>query len=362
MIQVNKPFIPPKKEYLEKLDGIWDRNWLTNNGPLSQELERALAKKLDVPNFCYMGNGTISLQIAIKALGLRGKIITTPFTYVATTSSIVWENCEPIFVDIRKDNLNIDERLIEDSITENTVAIMATHVFGVPCNISKISDIAKRYNLKVIYDAAHCFGSEVDGASVLNFGDISSISFHATKVFHTIEGGGLVCNDPKINSIVKKMRNFGHDGPGAFAVLGINGKNSEFHAAMGLVNLNYIDDILAKRRSDVELYHLRLRGINNYHGFDSIHSKTKLNYSYYPIVFSTKQMCHEVKSILEINNIYPRRYFYPSMSKLNYVGDSNVPLAEDICERILCLPLYFEIKQREINLISDLILKKHQNS
>jgi dTDP-4-amino-4,6-dideoxygalactose transaminase len=248
MIPVTKPYLPPFDEYQSYLEGIWKRQWLTNNGPLVHELETKITDYLGVTNFLYLGNGTVALQIAIKALELKGEIITTPFSYVATTSSIVWEGCKPVFVDIDSQTLNIDPSKIEEAITVNTSAILATHVYGNPCDVIKIGEIAKKHNLKVIYDGAHCFGVKFRGESIFEYGNISTVSFHATKLFHTIEGGGVFTRDKNLSKKMSFMRNFGHDGPEVYREVGINGKNSEFHAAMGLVNIKKIDEIIAKRK------------------------------------------------------------------------------------------------------------------
>ena len=231
MINVTKPFLPEIEEYITYLRGIWDRNWLTNNGPLVNDLELKLKEYLNVKHLLYLGNGTIALQIAIKALGLKGEIITTPFSYVATTSAIVWEGCDPVFADIDKDTFNIDPAKIEQAITDKTTGILATHVFGNPCDIDAIQKIAVKHNLKVIYDAAHCFGTHYKGKSVYNYGDVSTASFHATKLFHTIEGGAVITNNAELLKKMAYMRNFGHETAETFAGVGINGKNSEFHAA-----------------------------------------------------------------------------------------------------------------------------------
>jgi len=355
MINITKPFLPPIEEYNILLQQIWDRNWLSNNGPIVKELEIKLIQYLGTDNLLYTTNGTIALQIAIKALSLKGEIITTPFSYVATTSSIVWENCKPVFVDIDKNSFNINPQLIEAAITKKTTAILATHVYGNPCDIDLIDKIAKKYKLKVIYDAAHCFGSKYKGESVLNFGDISTISFHATKIFHTTEGGAVISKNKDLVQKMNLLRNFGHNGPEAFKGVGINGKNSEFHAAMGLVNLKYADHILNKRKADHLIY-------------DDLLSKLKLkkplinklstyNYSYYPVLFKNEKDCLDVFSILEKNKIFARRYFFPTLSSLDYVTSPNMPVAEDISKRILCLPLYEQINIKEIESICKIILE-----
>lgn len=354
MIPVTKPFMPPYKEYENYLKGIWEREYLTNNGPLVQELEVRLKEYFDVPNVLYLSNGTIALQIALKALDLKGEIITTPFSYVATTSSIVWEGCKPVFVDINPNTFNINPDLIEQSITGQTTGILATHVFGNPCDIDAIQAIADKHNLKVIYDAAHCFGTEFNGKSVFAYGDISTTSFHATKLFHTIEGGAVFTNNDELNHRMGRMRNFGHAGPAKFDGLGINGKNSELHAAMGLCNLRSITQIIDNRKHQCSLYDQLLES-------DELQTlqlerKSKWNYSYYPIVFASEEMLLKVKIQLENNDIYPRRYFYPSLDSLDYVQKSDVPNALSVSKRVLCLPLYWLLKDDEIKKISKLIL------
>ena len=354
MIPVTKPFSPLIEEYQELLKGIWDRNWFTNNGPLAQQLENEFKDYLDISNLLYVSNGTIALQIAIKALGITKEIITTPFSYVATTSSIVWEGCTPVFVDIDPHTLNIDPRKIEKAITSETEAILATHCFGNPCDIDAIDLIAKKHNLKVIYDAAHCFGTKYKGKSVFSFGDVSTVSFHATKLFHTIEGGAVFTSDPKVLNRMSYMRNFGHDGPERFEGVGINGKNSEFHAAMGIINLTYVDEILNTRKRLVNVYDSRTYDLpltrpvaNEY---------AECNNSYYPIIFRTEEELLRTKAILENHKIFPRRYFYPSLNLLEYVNGS-CPLSEDISTRIMCLPLYHDLssldQERIIVLMSD---------
>lgn len=349
MIPVTKPFLPPKKDYLELLQGIWSNTILTNNGPLIQRLETKLIDYLAIKYAVVLTNGTMALQFAIKSLDLDGEIITTPFSYVATTASIVWENCKPVFADIDPLSLNIDPNNIEPLINSNTKAILATHCFGNPCDIEAIEKIAEKHQLKVIYDAAHCFGTQYKGKSIFNYGDISVTSFHATKLFHTVEGGALFTNDKNIYSSVSKMRNFGHDGPEKYSGLGINGKNSEFHAAMGLVNLKYVDEILQRRKEQSEKYDNLLQGLKITK--QEITAHTKFNYSYYPIILESESTTKKLIKILELNGFLTRRYFYPSLSKLDYVNECSTPISDDISSRILCLPLFFDLKkdnQKEI--------------
>lgn len=355
MIQVNKPFLPPREEYEELVRNIWQREWLTNDGPLVKQLEAQLMNYLKEDHLLFLTNGTVALQIAIKALDLRGKVITTPFSYVATTSSLVWEGCEPVFADIDPHTFNIDPDSIEALITPDTTGILATHVYGNPCNIERIAAIAHKHGLKVIYDAAHCFGTLYKGRSVFGFGDISTTSFHATKVFHTVEGGAVFCNDPALYQKMRFQRNFGHNGPIDFAEIGINGKNSEFHAAMGLVNLNYIDAILERRKQLFELYMQQLEGLElQYQVWEK---DSVFNYSYMPIVFpDEKQLLATVDTMLE-SEIFPRRYFYPALNDLSYVKHGYTPVCDDISRRVLCLPLYFALQDSEVEAVAGAIHK-----
>jgi dTDP-4-amino-4,6-dideoxygalactose transaminase len=353
MILITKPFLPPQEEYNAYLNKIWNRNWLTNNGPLVNELEEKLKSYLQLTNLSYVANGTLALQIAIKSLDLKGEIITTPFSYVATTSSIVWEGCRPVFVDINTNTLNIDENKIEQAITPNTSAILATHVYGIPCNIRKIEAIAQKHKLKVIYDAAHAFGVKIGNESIFNAGDISITSLHATKLYHSVEGGLIFCRDEANHQKVNFMRNFGHNGPVDYAEVGINAKNSEFHAAMGLCNLKYIDSIIARRKELSDYYdHLLM----DYHcRRPLIPGDIVYNYAYYPVVLETAELREKVVELLMRNDIFPRRYFNPSLDTLFYVDKANIPVARDITERVLCLPLYYDLERKEIEHIVSLM-------
>lgn len=359
MINVTKPFLPPIEEYNEIVKSIWDRNWLTNNGPVLNELELKLKQYLDIPHLLFVGNGTIALQIAIKALNLQGEIITTPFSYVATTSSIVWENCQPVFVDIEKSSLNINADLIEEKITKKTTAILATHVYGNPCEVEKIRAIADKHNLKVIYDAAHCFGTKYKGRSIFEYGDISTASFHATKLFHTIEGGAVTTPKPELLKKMAHLRNFGHDGPAQFSGVGVNGKNSEFHAAMGVVNIKYVDKILEHRKESYLWYLKKLENLKV--SFIEINENAEFNYSYFPIIFPNEEQL--LKSIKELQQqyVFPRRYFYPTLNKLPYVKGEKCAIAEKVSTRVLCLPLYYGITKESISMIARILLRV-QNS
>lgn len=362
MINVTKSFLPSLEEYKKYLDGIWERVHLTNHGPLVNELEEKLRNFLGVKHFYFINNGTVALQLAIKALDLRGEIITTPFSYVATTSSIVWENARPIFVDIDPASFTIDVTKIESAITSQTSAILSTHVYGVPCNVEAIQTIANKYDLKVIYDAAHAFGVRYKGVSLLNYGDLSTLSFHATKLFHTVEGGGVATQDDELGHKISYMRNFGHNGQEEFWGVGINGKNSEFHAAMGLCNFLHIDSILNTRKILSEMYDQCFAESGIGLQRPVVPSHTEYNYSYYPIVFESEKQLLDVKDSLNALNIYPRRYFYPSLDTLPYIYQKgSFPITRSIASRVLCLPLYHDLPMESIKHICSIISKILKN-
>ena len=360
LIPITRPFLPPLAEYQKYLEGIWQRQWLTNMGPLASELEMKLKGHLAVKHLLFVTNGTVALQMAIKALGLKGEIITTPFSFVATTSSIVWEGCTPVFVDIDKNSLNIDAAKIEAAITDKTTAILATHVYGNPCDVEAIEKIAKKHNLKVIYDGAHAFGVRVNGKSVFNYGDVSICSLHATKLYHSTEGGLIITKEAALLKKLAYMRNFGFDGPEAFAELGLNGKNSEFHAAMGLVNLDYIEQIHENRKKISERYDEKLKGFK---GIKQIwHESGSRNYAYYPIVVESEELLRKCIDTLKLNEIFVRRYFYPSLATtLPYLNSVEMPVTEDIAKRVMCLPLFHDLTLEEVDLICRLLLRIQNN-
>lgn len=354
-IFVTKSFLPPIEEYNKYTAKIFNNAQLTNQGPLLLELEKRLSEYLKVRNFQYVTNGTIAIQIALKALGLEdGEIITTPFSYVATTSSILWERCKPVFVDIDPDNFTIDVNKIEEKITPKTRAIMPVHVFGYACNIDGIQKIADKYNLKVIYDAAHAFASIYKGRSLVSYGDISTCSFHATKLFHTIEGGACIIKDDEISKKLNLIKRFGHN-VDEHICLGINAKQSEFNAAMGLANLPYLSNIISTRRDISNLYDKLLSG---YVKRPKPQQDLEYNYAYYPVVFKDEKQLLNVFKTLNEHNIFPRRYFYPSLNKLPYLKEyQECPISEDICSRIACLPLYVGLQPKQIEYICSLIKK-----
>lgn len=352
---VTKSFLPPIDEYKAYIDRIWDNGQLTNNGPLLREFESKVMKHLDVDNFHIVANGTLALQLALRSLDItEGEIITTPFSYVATTSAILWERCDPVYVDIEPQTLNIDPTKIEVAITDKTKAILAVHVFGNPCDIEAIDKIAKKHKLKVIYDAAHAFGVKYKGRSVFSYGDISVCSFHATKLFHTIEGGCIVTSSDTVSKSVDLLKRFGHNGD-EHHQLGINAKASEFQAAMGLCNLGYINDIISERKRLSEVYdNLLPKSVT----VPRLGKSTVYNYSYYPVIFESEEKTLRTLNLLGEADIFPRRYFYPSLNNLDYLTKHDrCPVSEDIAKRIACLPLFTGMDNITIRKICETIAK-----
>lgn len=354
-INVTKSYLPDFEEYVGYLKGIWERQWLTNHGPLVTELEQKLKDFLGVKHLFIVNNGTIAIQIAIKALELKGEVITTPFSYVATTSSLVWEQCTPVFADIDQDTLTISIEDIRRKITKNTKGILAVHVYGNPCHVYELEKISQEFKIPVIYDAAHAFGVTVEDRSVLTWGDISTLSFHATKVFHMAEGGAIVTENDELAHKISYLRNFGHNGPENFFGIGINGKSSEFHAAMGLCVMKDFQKIIAGRSEVVSQYNSALAPLFLH---DSKHEallrkpsckiEFMTNFAYYPVILQSEASLLKVRAALNQDDIFPRRYFYPSLNILPYIEHQPCPSSEDISQRILCLPLYPDLKSDEI--------------
>ena len=357
-IHVTKTTLPPLAEYTNQLADVWANNWVTNNGPKTKELSRRLEDYLGVPNCAVVNNGTIALQIAIRALGLSGSVITTPFSYVATTNALLWEGIDPIFTDIEPETFTLDPTLVEAAIRPDTTGILATHVYGYPCQHSALQDIADRHGLKLIYDAAHAFGIEVEGESILQWGDASTLSFHATKVFHTIEGGGIVTADAATTLTVDRMRAFGHVGRDYYE-MGINGKNCEFHSAMGLLNLDLFEAKVAARRRISERYaellaeaEVRVLTPTDYDGLT-------YNYGYLPTIFDNYEARERVVSYLNDHNVFPRRYFEPSLNSLPFLADDlrvACPVSERAARTVLCLPLYPDLPLDHVTRIADLVV------
>ena len=353
MINVTKSFVPPSDEYMKYVFAILERGWLTNQGPCVTELEAKLKQYLGTPYLNFVSNGTIALQIAIRAMKiLDGEIITTPFSYVATVSSILWERCQPVFVDIETNTFCIDPGKIEAAITPNTKAIMGVHVYGYPCDVQAIDKIAKKHNLPVIYDGAQAFASNYLERSLLSYGEVAICSFHATKLFHTIEGGAVITNNKQDYDNVSLMLRFGHNNDDHFQ-LGINGKNSEFHAAMGLCVLKYVPEIIANRKAISEEYDRLLAGAV---GRPVPPVGLEYNYAYYPVLLENEAALLTVRAALNKKQIFPRRYFYPSLNRLPYLSKTQAcPISENVASRVLSLPLYADLPMEAVKLVCDTI-------
>jgi hypothetical protein len=354
-IYVTQPSLPPLEEYTKLLEEIWESGILTHNGPKVIQLENDLKHKLGVDHLSVVANGTLAIQIAIRALELKGEIITSAFSWIATVSAIKYEGCKPVFCDADPNSFNIDVQKIEELINENTVAIMPVHVFGTPCNVHAIEKIAKKHNLKVIYDAAHAVGSTVDGESALNFGDISATSLHGTKLLNTAEGGACITSDKELDTIMRRIRFFGHNEQKDVVMDGFNGKMTEVHAALGIANLKYYDEVLKDRKEKYQIYFDILSTSGKFQFQDLSIGET--NYSYFPIVFKSEEEMLKVIARLNKENIYPRRYFYPSLNTYTKIVDYfYCPVSEDISSRIICLPLYKNLKTKDIKRICNILI------
>ena len=354
-IYVTMPTLAPQAEVDELLKGVWESGIMTHNGPLVQRFEKEVAAYLDVPRMVAYTNGTLSLQVAIKALGLRGEIITTPFTFIATISSIMWEQCTPVFVDVDPETFNIDPSKIEERITCHTVAIMPVHVFGNSCDIDAIDAIAAKHGLKVIYDACHSFGVKYKGKSVFTYGDISVTSFHATKMLNTAEGGGCFPLNPTLDEKMRRIRFFGFENHADIVEDGFNGKMTEVNAAVGIANLKYMDAALADRKKKYMLYKEILQSSGSLR-FQKVEDDS-CNYSYFPVVFPDEEMLLRVMDQLKANQVFPRRYFYPSVNTFSHlVPYTPMPLSEDLASRILCLPLFMGLEIWCVEEIANLVL------
>jgi len=353
-IFVTKPTLAPFSEFNNILNGGWDRGVLTHNGPLVQKLEKEVNNFLNIDNTVAVTNGTIALQIAIKALNIKGEIITSPFSWIASVSAIQWEGCTPVYVDADLETFNIDVKKIEAAITPDTSAIMPVHVFSNPCDIEEIQRIAKKHNLKVIYDAAHAFGVNYKGDSIFNAGHISCTSFHATKIFNSGEGGGCFSESFDLTERMKKLRFFGHNDSGDIVDYGINGKLTEVHSAIGLANLPYVEQTIKRRKQIFELYFDELSQSNNI-TFQKF-NEHEYNYSYMPIVLSNEHQVLKIIKELNKNNIFPRRYFYPSLNTIDTIQElTKVPTAEILSKNIICLPSYTGLEDEDIKRISSII-------
>jgi len=355
MINVTKTYLPNKEKYQKYVDEIYANGWVTNNGPMVRKLEQRLTEYLGVKNVVLVANGTAALEIAYRTLDLKGYAITTPFSFVATTSSLVTNGLHPIFADINPQTLNIDPNKIEELITPNTSAIVPVHVFGNGCDVEAIDKIAKKHDLKVIYDAAHAFGVQYKGESLLNHGDISTLSFHATKLFHTIEGGALIINDDTLVEKARFLINFGIENAESIPELGTNAKMNEFEAAMGLCMLDEMETVLAQRKKVYERYEKALAGLVDVPKWNE--DVTKI-FGYFPIVLKDEAETLKLQKALNEQQIFPRRYFYPSLDTLTYIEPKQyAPVSRDISKRILALPMYPELKEKEQIAIIQILLE-----
>jgi dTDP-4-amino-4,6-dideoxygalactose transaminase len=366
IINVTQPFLPPLEEFNEYLGKIWGSKWLTNNGPFHQELEQKLCEYLGVKYISLFSNGTLALVTALQALKITGEVITTPFSFVATTHALWWNNIKPVFVDIEPKTFNLDPDKIEAAITPKTTAILPVHVYGNPCNVKRIQEIADTYGLKVIYDACHTFGVNINNVPVLNFGALSVMSFHATKVYNTFEGGAIVCHDAATKKRIDNLKNFGFAGEITVVAPGINAKMNEVQAAMGLLQLKYIDKSIEKRKEIAELYRKGLEGIAGISFLNDL-PDVKHCYSYFPILIDQKKYGKtrdEVYEGLKTHNIYGRRYFYPLISQfptyrgLDSAQPGKMPVAESVTEMVLCLPIYYDLSLNTVDEICSLMKKK----
>ena len=364
-ITVTQPCLPPLEEFMPYLQQIWENKWLTNNGPLHQQLEKELTEYLGVKYISVFSNGTLALITALQALNITGEVITTPFSFVATTHSLWWNKIKPVFVDIEPEYLNLDPAKIEAAITPQTTAIMPVHVYGNPCKVDEIQHIADKHGLKVIYDAAHAFGVKINGNSVLNYGDLSVLSFHATKVYSTIEGGAIICHTEEMKHHIDNLKNFGFRGETVVEEPGINAKLNEVQAAYGLLQLKYVDSFIDRRKEITELYRSLLK---NTPGIRFLNDMPDVShgYSYFPILIDKEKFGKyrdEVYEMLKENNIFGRRYFYPLISnfepysKLISSNEDNLLVATKASEEVLCLPIFVELEDEQVHYITELILK-----
>jgi len=364
-ITVTSPLLPKLEDFIPMLQDIWDRKWLTNNGHYHEELEKALADYLGVKYISLFTNGTLPLITALQALRISGEVITTPYSFVATTHSIWWNGLKPVFVDVEEETGNINPEKIEAAITPHTTAIMPVHVYGTPCNMKRIQEIADIYGLKIIYDAAHAFGVKKDGESVLKAGDMSTLSFHATKVYNTIEGGALVCHDEATKKRIDFLKNFGFNGETTVVAPGINSKMDEIRSAYGLLNLKQVDSAITKRKATAEKYREALKDIPGVRYLKDIEG-VRHNYAYFPIFIDEKEYGMSRDALyakLQEHNIFGRRYFYPLISTfsaykgLESANPANLPIAHKLANQVLCLPMFAGLDNEGTDRIIDIIRK-----
>lgn len=365
LITVTKPSLPPLEEFIPYLESIWEKKWITNKGEYHEQLEGELAEFLGADHLSLCANGTLALMIALKAMDIRGEVITTPFSFVATAHSILWQNCKPVFCDIDAHSFNIDPDKIEALITDRTSAILPVHVYGNPCDHERIREIADRRGLRLIYDAAHAFHVRQNGKSVCNWGDLSILSFHATKVYHTFEGGAVISHSDEIRQKIEDLRNFGFHGETRVEDLGINAKMNEVQAAMGLLQLRYTERQIAERRKIAAIYDRELRDVSGLQLF-VYPENVEPNYSYYPVMVNEKDCAcsrDELYLSLKKRGIYTRRYFYPLITHfpmyrtLPSADPNTLPVAEAIAKQVICLPVYPALEEMQVRQICELIRK-----
>jgi len=362
-IYVTRPFLPPLEEFCNGLKEIWDNHWLTNDGPILQRFCRQLSNYFETDNVCLFNNGTLALQIGLEGMGIAGEVITTPFTFVATTHALFWNKIRPVFVDIEPDYYTLDPEKVEAAITPWTTAILPVHVFGHPCNVHALADIARRYNLRLIYDAAHAFGVRVGNKSLAHFGDMSMFSFHATKLYHSLEGGMLTFQDSGLKSILDYLKNFGFKNEVEVVMPGTNAKMNEMQALMGSMILGYLDELIEKRRKITEIYRERLNDISGIKLLPSLPTDVKYNHAYMPIEVNGKEFGisrDKLYEELKKYNIYTRRYFYPLICDYSCYRSVSIkaPLtvARKVASRILILPIYCDLSLDDVQQICDIII------
>lgn len=365
LITVTSPLLPDLKEFEKLLEDIWQRKWLTNNGHYHKELERALSEYLGVPYLSLFTNGTLPLITALQAMGVKGEVITTPYSFVATTHSLWWNGIKPVFVDVEEKTGNLDPEKIEAAITPRTTAIMPVHVYGTPCDTQRIQEIADKHGLKVIYDAAHAFGVWQDGKSILEAGDMATLSFHATKVYNTVEGGALICHDAETKKQIDYLKNFGFAGEIEVIAPGINSKMDEIRSAYGLLNLKQVDSAIANRKKIAEKYKQALKDVEGIRYLEDIEG-VKHNYSYFPIFIDEEKYGmtrDELYTKLKENNILGRRYFYPLISEfttyngLESSSKENLPIAHKLADNVICLPMYADLTDEDVERIIEVVKK-----
>jgi len=366
MIPVTQPYLPPLEEFTPYLQQIWDNKWLTNNGPFHQQFEKALADYLGVPFISVFANGTLALLTALQALDIKGEVITTPYSFVATTNALWWNGIKPVFVDIEAEGFNLNPAKVEEAITDQTSAIMPVHVYGNPCNDRALRTITEKHTLKLLYDAAHTFGVKEKGESLAMMGDLSILSFHATKVFNTFEGGAIVCHSKEMKQRIDDLKNFGFRDELTVIAPGINSKMNELQAAFGILQLNYVDEAIAKRKTIALQYRQELEGLEGI-TFLQDRENVEHNYSYFPILINTEtygKTRDAVYDLLKANDIYARRYFYPLISQfpmyseLESAQTSNLPIATRIANQVLCLPIYPDLALQDVSKIVSLLIQK----